>query len=91
MEQEAKKLYSDDELKQLEKNDLYEFQKRLRQWALLGVFVIALFVFCLFIFRAVMEDAFRAKVTDIILSNLSGIIFFMLALIGFNVSNKKQS
>jgi len=59
--------------------------------ALTGVFILALFIFCLFIYRAVSDDAFRTKVTDTILANLSGIIFFMLALIGFNVNNKKQS
>ncbi len=91
MDKPTKKLYSDEELIQLEKNDLYEFQRSLRQWALTGVFILALFIFCLFIYRAVSDDSFRIKVTDTILANLSGIIFFMLALIGFNVNNKKQS
>ena len=91
MDKPTKKLYSDEELIQLEKNDLYEFQRSLRQWALTGVFILALFIFCLFIYRTISDDSFRIKVTDTILANLSGIIFFMLALIGFNVNNKKQN
>jgi len=63
---------------------------RVVKTALTGVFILALFIFCLFIYRAVSDDAFRTKVTDTILANLSGIIFFMLALIGFNVNSKKQ-
>jgi len=78
-------LKSDSEIKTAESNDNYELRKKVK-WVIfyLGCAVVAVIV-ALFIKKMICDETFCNQILELIKTNFSGIIFFVLALFGIKI------
>jgi hypothetical protein len=89
-EMKYKPLSDERELDGKRKHDDYIIQRNLKYAAMVGVIIAGTVVLLVLILRFLTDQVFQNQIIDIIKANLAGIIFFILAMLGFQAQRNRS-
>ena len=88
--EKQKPILNEDELKSLERNDDYNIIKKWKDFCLNTLILIIILLLILASWTIVTDEKLRLDLTAKIVDNISGIIFYVITMIGLQVIAKRN-